>query len=260
MNAHQDKKGIPWLLTVFGVIAVSLLLINVLNTPSHEGNGVAPLTEADLSRESPQDGSKDPLYFRVVFGDDDANSMLGKVEASGAGTGYDVAYMDENNNGDLMDDLAKPFPRIEHGSRSGQLDPRIEFSGLLKGAETATYRLSIYSLTRGSKANTGAGDYYYHWNLDSDQWHYFFINGKMRLSASVVEARKAPPVRLGGPCKWDIRTSSKDGTAMVSAGLKDENGCTLRVVSQDGDGKDITPRLSLTKDGKIELEQAMEFG
>jgi len=43
--------------------------------------------------------------------------MLGIIdESGGTGAGYDVAYVDENTNGDLMDDAAKEFPRLLHAA------------------------------------------------------------------------------------------------------------------------------------------------
>jgi hypothetical protein len=45
---------------------------------------------------------------------------------------------------------------------------------------------------------------------------------------------------------------------MVSAGLKDENGCTLRLVRLSG--KILSPRLSLLRDGNVKTEKDLEFG
>jgi len=45
---------------------------------------------------------------------------------------------------------------------------------------------------------------------------------------------------------------------MVSAGLKDGNGCTLRWVMLSG--RRLSPRLTLVRDGKVETEKYLEFG
>jgi len=268
MKANQSKNVMQWLLVVFVVGGAVLLWRNTQTSPRPEGPETEQQaeTEPELSKadpdqapaQDPKTGANDPLYFRMVFGAEGTNSMLGKLECSGADTGYDRAYVDENNNGDLTDDIAKTLPRYQRGSRSGQLDPRFDFTGPFKDGETAKYTLNIYELTRKDSEDKGVGDYYYFWYLDTDKWHYFFINGKMRLSASMAEAQEGPPVRLGGSCKWEITSTRRDGQAMVSAGIKDENGCTLRILSQSG--KDLAPRLSLIKDGKVAAEQAMEFG
>jgi len=69
--------------------------------------------------------SDNRLYFRAVFGEQGDTSTLGILdETGGTEAGYDVAYVDENRNGDLTDDPAKKFPRYDRGSRAGQLAPR----------------------------------------------------------------------------------------------------------------------------------------
>jgi hypothetical protein len=297
MKDPRQKSGIQWLLMAFAVIAVVLVIRAVGRNLATEIPGEAMAsTEIEIQKEAnpapietekddlaafyepvaeltdvakpnrktpklPNFKSEKPLYFRLVFGEKGANPMLGAFdESSGTGTGYSVAYVDENNNGDLSDDPAKAFPRYESGSRKGQLNPRFEFKGPFKGKTNAKYTLYSYSLTRTRRVRAGenTNDYYFFWYLDTEPWSYMFINGKMRLSPSIAEAMTAPPVRLAGTCKWDISAKRSKGKAMVSAGLKDENGCTLRLLRRSG--KTLSPRLSLIKDGKTILEESMKFG
>ena len=247
MKATHRKKGMQGLLLAFIVVGGIVLWKN------------GPDRVVVEARANTKFSAENPLYFYVGFGDEGTASMLGAVDESGGpGTGYNVAFVDENNNGDLTDEPAKPFRRIERGSRAGRLDPRFEFDGPFKPEATARYTLNIYSLTRENGGSTGENDYYFFWYLNTDQWRYFFINGRMRLSASMAEAREASPVRLGGPCQWDIQSNRRNGKAQVSAGLKDENGCTLRYVRQSN--RMQSPSLSLIKDGKVVTEEAMEFG
>jgi hypothetical protein len=212
-------------------------------------------------QKEPQYGSEHPLYFCVVFGEDGKQSMLGIVdESGGTGAGYDVAYVDENMNGDLTDETVKKFSRYERRSQTGKLEPlpRIEFEGPFKGEEKARYILDIYSLTRKNYRRGPGNDYSFHWTLDIGAWNYFFINGRMKLFSNAADAMKSNPVRLGGQCQWKISSGTKDGRAMVSAGLKDGNGCTLRILS--GAGGRISPRLILIRDGKVRTEEKMKFG
>ena len=293
METPQKKNGMHWLLMVFVIAAVIVLLATVLNNPSAEGpeeavmpagdarqeepgpmpseakpadsmkppeSSIQPALVADPQLEPPKERdlvSAKPLYLRVVFGPEGTDSTLGVLdELGGTGTGYNVAYVDENRNGDLTDDAAKTFAKYERGSRGGQTNPTFTFSGPFENKASAKYTLNLYALARNASAS--AGDHYFFWTLDTDGWNYFFINGKVRLSSSAADALAGPPVRLAGQCKWQINSTRRNGQAMVSAGLKDENGCTLRIVRRLG--KTLSPRLSLIKDGKVELEKDMEFG
>jgi len=299
MEAPQQKNGMHWLLIVFVVIGVVVLLATVLDHPpgdrtepgatlggadqqeepgpipsdSEPGEVTKPTESAIqatpaayMKLEPPKDrkySSAKPLYFRVVFGEDGTDSTLGVVdESAGTGTGYDVAYVDENRNGDLTDDVPKRFPRYERGSRAGQTDPRFTFNGPLKDKASVKYSLNLYTLSSrymlSGRASAAVGDHYFFWTMDTDAWHYFFINGKARLSPSVAGALTGPPVRLAGPCKWQISSKYESGKPVVSAALKDENGCTLRSVRNSRNV--LSPRLSLTKDGKVALEENMKFG
>jgi hypothetical protein len=221
-----------------------------------------PSRPAESSLELPARGgyhSQHPYYFRVVFGEQGNKSMLGVLdESGGTGTGYDVAYIDENLNGDLTDEAAKKFTKNERGSRAGQFEPRFEFMGPFKGAENAKYTLDIYSFASKNRGNMPENEYYFFWFLDISDWNYFFINGKMTLFSSAADALKGAPVRLGGPCKWEISSQTRDGKQLISAGLKDENGCTLRIVRKAG--QTISPTLTMIQGGKVKMEEKMQFG
>lgn len=215
---------------------------------------------ADLKPEQVKDRqyrSEHPLYFRVVFGNEGDHSTLGVLdESGGTGSGYDVAYVDENRNGNLTDDAAKKFAKYDRGSRAGQINPTFNFIGPLKDKASAKYSLNIYTLNQKTHADTE--DKYFFWTLDTDEWNYLFIGATMRLFSSVADALTDPPVRLAGQCKWQISARTKDGKPTISAGLKDENGCTLRIVRKAG--KTISPKLTLLQDGKTKTEKDMTFG
>jgi hypothetical protein len=216
---------------------------------------------ADLKSEKVKERryrSERPLYFRVVFGQEGNGSILGVLdETGGTGSGYNVAYIDENRNGDLADEAVKEFPRRTQSRRAGELEPRFEFTGPLKG-EQVKYKLYIYSIAQKNRRIVPGNSYHFHWFLDTNQWSYFFINGRMTLFSSAAEALKGKPVRLTGQCQWEINTRTRSGKPTVSAGLKDENGCTLRIVRRAG--KTVSPKLSLIQDGKIKAEEDMRFG
>jgi len=295
MKALQDKNRILWLLLLITVLlaiaiyrigfhipvqgfneeAVTSLEKRYQQEVETNPNGTEPAASADpqesvlqpsraadLRRELPTERryrSERPLYFRVVFGKEGKNPMLGVVdESGGTGAGYDVAYVDENMNGDLTDDAAREFPRRERGSRAGELEPRFEFKGPFERELSAKYTLNIYSLAQKTRRSTQGNDYYFFWYLNIKEWNYFFINGKMKLFSSAADALKGTPVHLGGECKWEISSRIRNSKSLVSAGLKDRNGCTLRVVRRASET--VSPTLILIQDGKVKTEQKMEFG
>ena len=228
--------------------------------PASPESVLQPPQTADLKLEQLKDRqhlSENPLYFRVVFGEQGNTSTLGLLdESGGTDAGYDVVYVDENRNGDLTDDPAKKFAKYQRGSRAGQTNPTFKFIGPLKDRASATYSLNIYSLRQG--ISTDFRDHHFFWTLDTDEWNYFFINGKVRLSSSAADALTGTPVRLAGPCKWEISARTRSGKPMVSAALKDENGCTLRNVRRRG--KTLSPTLMLIQDGNVKAEKKMKFG
>lgn len=295
MKALQDKNRILWLLLLITVLlaiaiyrigfhipvpgfneeAVTSLEKRYQQEVETKPNGTEPAASVDppesvfqpshavdLRRELPKEpryGSERPLYFRVVFGKEGKNPMLGVVdESGGTGAGYDVAYVDENMNGDLTDDAAREFPRRERGSRAGELEPRFEFKGPFEREVSAKYTLNIYSLAQKTRRSTQGNDYYFFWYLNIKEWNYFFINGKMKLFSNAANALKGTPVHLGGECKWEISSRIRDSKSLVSAGLKDGNGCTLRLVRRAS--KRISPTLTLIQDGKVRTEEKMKFG
>jgi hypothetical protein len=295
MKALQDKNQILWLvvlIVVLSAIAVYRIGFHVpvpafdekAITSLEQGqsqeaqikpNGAEPAPSLDppesvLQPSHPPDPgqarltqrryrSQNPLYFRVAFGAEGSDSMLGIIdESAGTGTGYDVAYVDENMNGDLTDEAAKKFSRRESGSRAGELDSRFEFTGPFKPGQSAKYTLNIYSLSYRNRKAVQGNDYYFFWFLDVNQWNYFFINGKISLFSNAADALRGTPVRLGGPCRWEISSRSQDGKPMISAGLKDTNGCTLRIVRRGG--QTISPTSTLVQNGQIKAEEKMKFG
>ncbi len=210
--------------------------------------------------KEPKYGSKNARYFRVVFGKEGKASMLGVIdESQGTGKGYDRAYVDENRDNDLTNEKAKEFPRMRRGS-SGQsmVDPRFDFKGPLKKGQDGEYTLNIYVLRSPGRVPKPGEKLSFFWYLKTEGWNFFFINGQMQLHSSAAEALKGEPVRLGGKCAWEIGSSVRNKQVLVSAGLKDENGCTLRIVNAPSGNP--SPQLTLMKGGARVKEAKMSFG
>ncbi|OHB76401.1 MAG: hypothetical protein A2Z25_18070 [Planctomycetes bacterium RBG_16_55_9] len=280
MKALQDKNLVLWLVGLLGIVSAIVLYRIGFNKPIPAFNEEAlqsllpadpfsqedlifdPATAADFKRESikePRYGTKNPLYFRVLFGKEAANPMMGVVDEShGTGAGYDVVYIDENMNGDLTDDTTRKFSRRESGNQAGELEPKFEFWGPFDGQDKAKYAINIYSLTPRYSRSVKDDQYYFFSYMDIGDWYYYFINGKIKLFPSLEEALKGTPALLGGECRWQINSRIQEGKSLVSAGLKDINGCTLRVVTKNG--QMLSPSLTLLKDSQVVAEEKMKFG
>ena len=204
--------------------------------------------------------SEHPLYFRVVFGKEGKKSMLGVVdESAGTGAGYDVAYIDENMNGDLTDDIAREYSRHKFGSWAEELEPGFKFDGPFDKKGGATYILNIYSLARKTHNSITGNIHSLHWSLSNKELLYFFLNGRIELFYSAEDAMKGKPVYLGSQCQWKISFRIReDGEPMISAELKDKNGCTLRLVRRLY--QDVSPTITLIRDGIVRKEEKMKFG
>jgi len=208
-------------------------------------------SKPNLPKE-PKYCSTNPLYVNITFGQEGKNSMLCAFdESKGTGKGYDIVYVDENMNNDLTDESAKKFLRDE--------DASFDFKGPFDQNENAKYSLEIYTLRGKHSKSPIEKKQYFTWHLKVKQWSYYFINGQMELSSTATEALKNKPVILGGKCKWDITTRPKNNDTIISVGLKDENGCTLRTL-QGRIQKELSPVLTLVKDNKVVKKKKMTFG
>ena len=86
---------------------------------------IEPKPVEELVRE-PGYKSKTPLHMSLPIGSgDDAVVTVVLDESQGDGKGYDLLYVDRNNNGDLTDDTpVKPKINERAGSRSFAIDPQ----------------------------------------------------------------------------------------------------------------------------------------
>jgi hypothetical protein len=241
------------------VMAITYCLLASFSSLSDEHKAVTP--------KEPPYRSEHPLYFRLAFGPNQERSMLGVLdEAEGTGKGYNVAYVDENMNNDLTDDVPKK-PLRKEGSLSGRFGNSAEFeiAGPLGEKESGVYTVYLLMMhpsppsppgTKGASAAVQSASLW--WSLKAGGWNYMFINGVAEFYSTASEAVKGKPILLAGGCKWEVASRTENERIVVSAGLKDENGCTLRILS--GPHGNPVPALTLTKDDQKIFEQKMAFG
>lgn len=149
----------------------------------------------NASVKEPQYKSSCPLYFSVVFSEKNSKRMLVVMdESKGDGKGYDLAYVDENRDGDLKNAASKDM-QPSHDIIS------INFSGpFLRGegtANTAKYSITLNGLNKVSKNITSLKSFYFCWNITtSDNWYYF---SSMVDLTSTIQPQK---LSKGSPLYW----------------------------------------------------------
>ena len=222
---------------------------------SRRANDAQSLLAAGVTE--PEYKSQNPLYFHLVFGRKGKASMLGVLdESQGTGTGYDVAYVDENMDGDLSDEPGKRC-RSSAPATTGR-GVQIAFYGPLWKGRCPEYTLSSAPLEVVGPDDIKAGERRLYWRFGLRGWHYDFRDGRMKLYATAAEALRNDPIRLGSACKWDVKTIVYEGNVHVVAALRDANGCALGLARSRK--KRPTPTLALARNGKTVLHEAMKFG
>jgi len=212
--------------------------------------------------KQPKFSSSKPLYLNVAFGQKAERCMLIVLdESKGDGAGYDVAYVDDNLDGDLTNHQPKAFPAA--GRPDARSNPTISFTAprAYKDTTPAEYSLNLYSLAGASSKIAPAKDLHFFWDIrDAEQWNYFFINGKFHVYPTAAEALKGEPIRIGSKCDWEITAQQNGENVALSVGLKDANGCTLRIVRSSA-GEPAPTITVLDKSGKaLVKDQKLGFG
>ena len=137
-------------------------------------------TSPDL--EEPTYASENPLYLRIVFGDDETKTMWGVLdENEGTGKGYSCVYLDTDMDSDLTNNEPIRFSAPDKRNRDNRkYEVKFDFAGPL-GDSKATYTLDLYSV--GSRRYNGKSldSGHFHWSATVGQWRYFFINGRTSL-------------------------------------------------------------------------------
>jgi hypothetical protein len=232
----------------------------VSNIPSNlDRLGAKPSKAKPNSLKEPAYRSERPLCFRLAFGSSHGPFMLGVLdEGDGAGTGYSVAYIDEQMNNDLTSAPPKKFPLLMNPSRLSPWEPKFSFMGPLGEMGKAEYTLDLYSLADIRGAVTPGRAYDFTWSLKAGDWNYSFINAKLRFFGNASDALKEKPTVLGSKWAWEIETRSERGKVFASAALNDDNGNRLSDLT--GPNGRLSPMLTLSKDRQKAFQQKMEFG
>jgi hypothetical protein len=216
-------------------LALSLFLI-VIGPVTAEEPTIVPLSE-------------EPLHFRLEVGVQPGHIVSGWLdESKGTGTGFDMAVLDLDGDGryetkqsfgtqlnyTTKKQVPKPVVTIEH--------------------EDATWVFDLNSLGfRRPYLKAGTYSAYMKWSVTKGDFYAWFINGRTTLTTDRMTAQKAPPIRLGPPFSFTAAGATKGAEALLRFGVKDGNGCTMRLARV---GKvQRRPEVVLSAEGK-EVEKA----
>ncbi len=198
--------------------------------------------------------SEQALHFRAEVGVEPGHIVCGWLdESKGTGKGYDTAVLD--TDGDGKGDERQVFPLQENRVTKKRVPrPTITFQ-----ADGAVWTLDLYSLGyRRPNLSSGKVETYLRWSVRKDGLYAWFINGKTTLYTDREAAARSRPVRLGPPFRFEVGATTRGMQSLVRVGLKDGNGCTMRLARVDGAERRI--RVVLRSGEKEVLAVTAEYG
>jgi len=105
----------------------------------------------------------------------------------------------------------------------------------------------------------GVAQPYIRWSVTKgSEFYAWFINGRVKFHTDPTAAAAADPIRLGPPFHFQTGTRTRGRQALVNIGLKDANGCTLRLARKDG--RQVQPTLKLLMDAEEVFQTAASYG
>ena len=207
---------------------------------------------ADSPAQPVQPVSDNAVCLRLLVGIENPKLITGFLdETKGTGDGYDVAFLDLDGDGapetrqdfgtyEVYRTLEKrpdPKVKISHEGCDWVLDLRYSRFTVREGVASANIR---WTVTRGEE--------FYAW----------FINGRVSFFTDPEAAAAADPIRLGPPFHFKMGTRTRGRQGLVTVGLKDANGCTLRLARTNG--KIVQPTLKLLSEGSEVLQTQASYG
>jgi hypothetical protein len=192
------------------------------------------------------------LHFRLEIGVEPGHFVSGWLdESEGTGTGYDTAVLDLD--GDGAPDEFLSFPMVTRGTRTYR-DVKIRIRH-----EEADWSFEPYSVGyRRPEAEKGVATIYLRWAVTAGERYCWFINGRGNLYADAAAARRAAPIRLGPPFRFEIGTTTRGRSPLVRVGLKDSQGSTLRLSRSSGE--EVRPRVRLLTAEEVHLDTYARYG
>lgn len=200
-----------------------------------------------------EDEALKPLYFRFETKTDTVHSVPLRVEASTEeGKLYDRVMADRSGDGEFEKSI-----NIESDRSPTPGWVNLTFPLELGGQE---WRVDL----RGSASDPFARPFHINWTGRGKEVYAWFINGTAKPHATAGEAAEATAVRLGPPFYYQVRSTTRGPNALISVGLVDSNGATMRLAggTKGGPhaGTESNISLTLSQGGEERSTVSAEYG
>jgi hypothetical protein len=195
--------------------------------------------------------SEDALHFRVEIGREPGHVVHVVLdESAGIRTGYDTALLDQDGDGTF--EGRQTFEEKKDYRDNTFRDAKISFTH-----DDATWALELISFKYSRPAmKDGTLTTSVRWSVTREDFHVWFINGRTTFAADV---ERAGTVRMGPPFHFEASAATKGPKALALVGLKDQNGCTLRLARGEGN-RQLRPEIRLLAGGEEKFKAYASYG
>jgi len=191
--------------------------------------------------------SKEAIHFRLEVGVEPGHIVAGWLDTRGESKdGFDCAVLDLDEDGTA--ETVQMFPMVK--------DPRtgieVPHQKVTVRHEDADWELDLrYSRFQPAEGTTSA-QAHIRWSVRKDEFYAWFINGRVTFHTTAAAAADAAPVRMGPPFTFQTGSRTRGPDALVQVGLKDSNGCTMRLARVAGTERKIRVHLFEGKESRFE--------
>jgi len=192
------------------------------------------------------------LHFRLEVGVEAGHVVTGWLDTrSDGGDGHDSFVLDLDGDGKA--ETVRTFPRVQdYRTKEMVYHPQIRVPH-----EGGEWMVDL-RYSRFQPAGETARQASIRWSVTKGDFYAWFINGRVRFHTTAEAAAAAKPIRLGPPFHFQTGARTRGREALVTVGLKDAHGGTLRL-ARIGKGQ-LRPRITLTQAGEKRHEAWATYG